>query len=177
MTNEEIIYPIGRFQKPEKFSLNTIKDCIEELAVLPRILDHCIENLDNVHLLSSYREGGWNINQIVHHIADSHMNAFIRCKLALTEEHPTIKPYNQDFWATTADVTDVPVNYSITLVHALHHRWVKLLSQLSLNDLERTYYHPEYKSSVPIWEVIQLYAWHGQHHAAQIRALRLRMGW
>lgn len=176
MTPETIIYPIGRFQKPQQFSMDAVKDAIEDIAILPRLLDYCIENLDEAHLTSPYREGGWNINQIVHHIADSHMNAFVRCKLALTEDQPIIKPYDQDLWAATADVTNVPVNYSITLVHALHYRWVKLLNQLNTDELKRTYYHPEYKNTIAIWELIHQYAWHGKHHATQISAYKSRMG-
>jgi len=176
-TPEEIIYPIGRRPRPEIFVPAVVKDAIEDIAVLPRLLDYCIENLDAAHLDVPYRAGGWTINQIIHHIADSHMNAYVRCKLAVTEDNPVIKAYDQDLWALTADVRDVPVNYSVTLVHALHFRWVKLLHSLDDQGLSRTFFHPEQQRNVPLWEVVQLYAWHGRHHVAQVRGLRERMNW
>lgn len=175
--NDEHIYPIGKYKSPETFDPKTFADAIEEIKVLPRILDFCVENLDESQLNTSYREGGWTINQIIHHIADSHMNAFVRCKLLLTEDNPTIKPYDQDLWAFTADVATVPFNYSTTIIHALHHRLVALLFSLKEEEMMRTYYHPEYKNTVALWQVVSLYAWHGRHHAEQIRQLRVRKGW
>lgn len=175
--NEAHIYPIGRMNIPEIFLEKEIKDAIQEIKVLPRILDYCVENLDAAQLHTPYRQDGWTIHQIIHHIADSHTNAFIRCKLMLTEDNPTIKPYNQDDWVLTSDVSQVPVNYSITLVHALHHRWVVLLNSLSEDQMMRTYYHPEYEKTVALWQVICMYGWHGKHHAEQIRHLRMRMDW
>lgn len=177
MSNDTIIYPIGKLVMPDSFSEKEIKDAIQEIKVLPRILDYCVENLDASQLTTSYREGGWTIHQILHHIADSHMNAFVRMKLLLTEDNPTVKPYSQDDWVLTADVTSVPVNYSITLVHALHHRMVTLLESCSSAQMMRTYYHPEYEKTVALWEVIHTYGWHGKHHAEQIRQLRIRNNW
>ena len=177
LENDEHIYPIGKYKSPEYFDAKTFADAIEEIKVLPRILDFCVENLDETQLNTSYRASGWTIHQIIHHIADSHMNAFVRCKLLLTEDNPTIKPYNQDLWAITADVTNVPFNFSTTIIHALHHRWVALLGSLKEEEMMRTYYHPEYKNTVALWQVVNLYAWHGRHHAEQIRQLRVRKGW
>jgi len=177
MTQEEIIYPIGRMQMLHTYSPKEIADAIQEIKVLPRILDFCVENLDAENLATPYRDGGWSTNQIIHHIADSHTNAFVRTKLLLTEDNPTIKPYSQDDWSLTADVLNVPFNYSVTLVHALHHRWVVLLESLDESQMMRTYYHPEYEKTVALWEVIHTYAWHGRHHAEQIRQLRVRMDW
>lgn len=174
---EEHIYPIGKMNIPAIYTKKEYQNAIEEIKVLPRILDYCLENLDAEQLNTSYREGGWSIHQIMHHLADSHMNAFIRTKLMLTEDHPTIKAYNQDDWVLTADVVDVPANYSITLLHALHHRWVTLLNALSEEQIMRTYYHPEYKKTVALWEVVHTYSWHGKHHAEQIRQLRIRKAW
>jgi hypothetical protein len=176
-TQEQLIYPEGRMQVPERFLPDAVKDAIDEIAVLPRILDLCVENLDAAQLVIPYREGGWNIHQIIHHIADSHMNAFVRCKLVLTEDNPVIKPYLQESWAQTPDVSDVPVNYSVTLVHALHHRFAVLLRSLGAEELHRTYYHPEYKKNIAVWEMVHMYAWHGRHHTAQIRQFRLRNNW
>lgn len=176
-TPEEYIYPIGRMNTPEQFSEKLFKDALQEIKVLPRILDYCVENLDAAHLATSYREGGWTIHQIIHHIADSHMNAFIRIKLAVCEDNPTIKPYNQDDWVLTTDVMNVPANYSITLIHALHHRLYTLLDSLSEEQLMRTYYHPEYNKTTAIWQLACNYAWHGNHHAEQIRQLKIRNNW
>jgi hypothetical protein len=176
-TPESIIYPIGHFSTPESFVAADVKNAIEDIAVLPRLLDYCIENLDEAHLHHPYREGGWTINQIIHHIADSHMNAYVRCKLAVTEDNPVVKPYEQELWALTADVRDVAVNYSVTLVHALHYRWVKLLQSLDETGLQRTFFHSDSQSNVPLWEMAQKYAWHGRHHVAQVRGLRERMEW
>lgn len=177
MSTEEMIYPIGRQAIPAAFSIKEIKDSIEDIKVLPRILDYCIENMDAEQLATPYREEGWTPNQIIHHIADSHTNAFVRTKLMLTEENPTIKPYDQESWALTADVINVPVNYSTTLVHALHHRWTILLESLDEKEMMHTFYHPEYKKTVPLWELVHTYAWHGRHHAEQIRQHRIRNNW
>ena len=178
MNNEEKhIYPIGSMHVPDSYDQHSIKEAIQEIKVLPRILDFCIENLDAIQLNTSYRENGWAIYQIIHHIADSHMNGFIRTKLALSEHNPTIKPYLQDEWVNTSDVSKIPVNYSITIIHALHHRWTTLFESLSELELKRTYFHPEYKKEIPIWEQIHSYAWHGKHHAEQIRQLRIRKEW
>lgn len=177
MQEEQHIYPIGKMSIPDTFSKDAIADALQDLAVLPRILDYCIENLDANQLAMSYRENGWTIHQIIHHIADSHMNGFIRTKQALAETNPTIKPYNQDAWVTTEDVMGVPINYSITLIHALHHRWGRLFESLNEEQLMRTYYHPEYKTTTALWQQIHSYAWHGKHHAEQIRQLRIRKGW
>lgn len=174
---ETIIYPTGRMTIPSGYSEKEIRDAIQEIKVLPRLLDYCIENLDAAQLATPYREGGWTTNQIIHHIADSHMNAFVRTKLTLTEDNPVVKPYSQDDWALTVDVAKVPVNYSITLLHAMHHRWSALLASLGETQLKRTYYHPEYEKTIPLWELVHTYAWHGKHHAEQVRQLRLRMDW
>jgi hypothetical protein len=174
---EAIIYPTGRMNIPGSFSEKGIYDAIQDIKVLPRILDYTIENMDAAQLETPYREGGWTPNQIIHHIADSHMNAFVRTKLALTEDTPVIKPYSQDDWALTVEVAEVPVNYSITLLHAMHHRWTVLLASLDEAAFKRSYYHPEYNKTVTLWELVHTYAWHGRHHAEQVRQLRVRMDW
>lgn len=174
---EQLIYPIGRHQAPAHYTPELVADWVADIRILPRLLDYCLENLDAAQLEEPYREGGWNTNQIVHHLADSHMNAFIRFKLALTENNPVIKPYDQVAWAELPDVRKVPANYSVTLVHALHHRWVTLMESLSETDWTRSYIHPEYQKQYALWEVAHLYAWHGRHHAEQMRQLRLRKDW
>lgn len=174
---ESLRYPIGRYTAPETHPAEMQTEWIDAIEALPRWLDICIENLDAAQLDTPYRPGGWTINQVIHHLADSHMNGFIRCKLALTEESPVIKPYNEVAWAETPEIEPVPVNISITLLHALHRRWGSLLRHLRPEDWERNYYHPEDDQFVPLWEQADKYAWHGRHHMEQIRQLRVRMGW
>jgi uncharacterized damage-inducible protein DinB len=174
--SEEIKYPIGKFVSQE-FSDSLFQKYLVDLRDLPLLLEYAVTNLDEALLDTPYREGGWTVRQLVHHVADSHMNAFIRCKLALTEDKPTIKPYDQDTWVQTPDCTKVPVNMSITLLHALHHRWFYLLKDLSERELQRTLFHPEYKREMSVWFLLGLYAWHGRHHTAHITSLRERMGW
>jgi hypothetical protein len=174
---EELKYPIGRYQKPEAFTPELKQEWISVLRALPSWMDACIENLDEHQLQVPYREGGWTIQQVVHHVADSHMNAFIRLKLALTEENPTIKPYNEKAWAELPDNKFVPVNISVTLLHALHRRLVAILENISPSDWMRTYYHPDHKRDFPVWEVAALYTWHSRHHTAHIMELRKKMNW
>jgi len=164
---QDIRYPIGRVQIVEYSDEQRLR-CLQEIQALPDLLDYAVQNLDEVQLHTPYREGGWTPNQIVHHLADSHMNAFIRFKLTLTEEQPTIKPYDEKQWANTIDVADMPVNVSITLLHALHRRWYKLLASLTKEDLSRTLYHPEQRRTMTLWTMLLIYAWHGKHHATQI---------
>lgn len=174
--SEELKYPIGKFV-PQEFSSSFFQKYLVDLRDLPLLLEYAVTNLDEARIDTPYREGGWTIRQLVHHVADSHMNAFIRCKLALTEDKPVIKPYDQDAWVLTSDCSQVPVNMSITLLHALHHRWFHLLKGLTEAQLQRTIIHPEYKREMTIWFLMGLYAWHGRHHTAHITSLRERMGW
>ena len=170
-------YPTGRYERPERYTQPLLNEWIGNIEALPSWLDVCIENLDAAQLQAPYREGGWTIQQVIHHVADSHMNAYIRLKLTLTEDNPTVKPYEEKLWAELADVQAVPVNISITLLHALHRRMVAQLRSLAPGELDRTYYHPDMKRNVPIWELVALYSWHSRHHMSQIRSLRERMNW
>lgn len=170
-------YPIGRYIPAETFSARSITKWIGSIQSIPKLFDYCIENLDEAQLNTPYRPGGWTIIQVIHHVADSHMNAYIRLKLALTEDKPVIKPYDENLWAVLPDVQDVPVNVSITLLHALHSRWSSLLLQLKDEDWNRSYFHPSDQQYVPVWQMTGLYSWHGKHHAEQILALHQRMGW
>jgi len=176
-TLEQLKYPIGHFQVPPSFTDADKKQWIATLEALPKWLDALIENLDEAQLKTPYRPGGWNTIEVVHHIADSHMNAYIRLKLTLTEDNPQVKPYAEARWAELPDVQTVPVNISITLVHALHRRWTAALRAMSPEEWERTYYHPEHKRNVPLWEMTAMYDWHSRHHMEQIRRLRERMNW
>ena len=172
----DIRYPIGKYQVVD-FSSSEKESRLAEILFLPRLLEFAVLNLDEAQLHVPYREDGWTINQIVHHVADSHMNAFIRFKLGLTEETPTIKPYIQDKWGELPDVLNVPVNISITLLHALHHRWYELLKSMTDVDWQRTLFHPEQQRKITLWEMLLIYSWHGKHHAAHITNLREEKGW
>ena len=134
-------------------------------------------NLDSHQLETPYREGGWTVQQLVHHIADSHINAYCRFKLALTEENPVIKPYDQDKWAELPDVKNLPTNISITLLFALHARWTNLLENIDRQDWDKTIFHPEHKKQFTLWYLLGSYAWHSRHHVAQVISLRERMNW
>lgn len=174
---EDLMYPIGRFVPAIKYSPDNLASWISGIRSAPLLFDYSIQNLDEAHLNATYRPGGWNIMQVIHHVADSHMNAYIRLKLALTEQAPSISPYDENLWAELPDVTLVPVNVSVTLLYALHNRWATLLEHLKEEDWVRTYYHPANKEYMPIWQMTNQYSWHGMHHAEQIISLRKRMGW
>lgn len=174
---EDFMYPIGRFVPAKQFNTDTLASWIGGIRSAPLLFDYCIENLDETQLKTPYRPGGWNIIQVVHHVADSHMNAYIRLKLALTEDQPTICPYDEQLWAELPDVEKVPLNVSITLLHALHSRWAALLEHLNAEDWTKTYYHPANQEYMSIWQMTNQYNWHGVHHAEHIISLRKRMGW
>jgi uncharacterized damage-inducible protein DinB len=173
---EKLRYPIGKFNFDVDVTPEKRRAWIRHVESLPRELRRAVSGLSPEQLDTPYREGGWTVRQLAHHLADSHMNAFIRWKLALTESSPTIKPYDQDEWVTTADVTDADVEPSLTLVEGLHARWTKLLSSLSPSDFAREFNHPE-SGVTTLDRQLQLYAWHGRHHVAHIDSLRQRKGW
>jgi uncharacterized damage-inducible protein DinB len=172
----DVKYPIGKHQVVP-FSQEEKEARLADILFLPRMLEYAVLNLNDDQIQTPYRDGGWTVNQVIHHVADSHMNAFIRFKLGLTEDNPTIKPYIQSAWGDTADVTAVPVNLSITLLHSLHHRWYELLKTITDEQWERTIYHPEQERKITLWELLLIYAWHGKHHAAHVTNLREQMGW
>ena len=173
---EDTRYPIGKYIE-QPFSDELLKEWLLDIQYLPQHIENALINLDEHQIDTPYREGGWTIRQVVHHVADSHMNAYIRFKLGLSEENPSIKPYDQDVWAEMPDTKNLPVNISVTLLFALHRRWMELLSNIQPHEWERTLFHPEYKKTMTLWYVLGLYAWHSRHHVAQITALRKRMGW
>ncbi len=149
-----------------------------DIKFLPLLLENSILNLDEAQLKTPYREGGWTVHQLVHHIADSHMNAYIRFKLALTEDNPTIKPYDENKWSELNDVHKLPINISLTLLHALHERWQEALKEVNDDDWNnRTVFHPEHNRTMRLWFLLGLYAWHGKHHVAHITTLRENKGW
>lgn len=163
------IFPIGKFVRPEIYTENSINELIVDIQQLPKLLKHISKKIKHKkQLFYSYRDGGWSIEQIFHHIADSHLNAFVRFKLALTENNPTIKPYNQDLWTETAD-QQLPIKTAIQLTSAIHKKWVALLENMDNNDFKRTFFHPEHQTTSTLQDTLALYAWHGKHHVAQIK--------
>lgn len=173
-TNVDPRYPIGRYQ-PQPYSDSLRDEWINDIRSLPLLLENAILNMDEAQLNSAYREGGWKIKQLVHHVADSHMNAYVRFKLALTEDVPTIKPYDQNLWAELTDSEEVPANISLTLIHALHARWYALLRNMRREDWDRKVYHPEQKKELSLWHFLGMYAWHGKHHTAHITNANLNV--
>lgn len=169
-------YPIGKYEL-QPYSDALRKQWLLDIETLPQQIENAVQNLDEVQLNTAYREGGWTVKQVVHHVADSHMNAYIRFKLGMTEDNPTIKPYNEVQWAEMVDVKELPINLSVTLLFALHKRWHHYLQSLSKDDLARTVYHPENKVEYMLWDLMGMYAWHSRHHVAHITSLRERMGW
>lgn len=173
---DNLKYPIGKFQV-SPYSGEQRKICLNDIKHLPSQLEYAILNLDEAQLEMPYREGGWSIRQLVHHVADSHINALCRLKLVLTEDNPAIRPYDQEQWALTAEYSDLPVNMSLTLLHALHAKLHCLFAAVEEDQWERTYYHPETKQQYTLWYLLGNYAWHGKHHVAHINGWRERMGW
>ena len=168
-------YPLGRFHAAETISPDDRLLAIARLAELPSELRNVVRGFDGGQLDTPYREGGWTVRQVVHHVADSHMNALVRVKLALTEEWPTILPYNEGAWAKLHDAAG-PVEWSLELIESLHARWVMLLQSLAEAQWQRGYNHPENgRQSVEM--ATQQYAWHSRHHVAQIQHLRQREAW
>jgi hypothetical protein len=173
---ELLRYPIGRYEtKP--FSEHQKEAWLNDIKFLPQLLENAILNLDEAHLQTAYRDGGWTVQQVVHHVADSHMNAFCRFRLGLTEENPAIRPYEEKAWALLNDVQQVPVNVSITLLYSLHTRWLATIADLTLQQWERKVFHPEAKKEMTLWFLLGMYSWHGRHHVAHITSLRERNKW
>ncbi len=173
---ENLQYPIGKYQ-PQPFSAKQLEQWIIDIKYLPNHLENAVINLDEHQLETPYRPDGWTVKQLVHHVADSHMNAYIRFKLGLTENSPVIKPYDEAAWALLSDTENLPINVSLTLLFALHTRWVVVLENIKEEDWNRTVFHPEQKKEITLWHLLGMYAWHSLHHTAHITALRQRMNW
>ncbi len=168
-------YPIGKYQ-PQDYSESQKDEWLADIKFLPNAIEAAVAQLDEQQLHTPYRDGGWTVHQLVHHVADSHMNAYIRFKLAYTEDAPVIKTYEEKLWADTADVRNLPINISITLLYALHSRWHEFLVSFSREDYDREIVHPEWGRQT-LWFLLGMYAWHSRHHVAHIKALRERMTW
>jgi uncharacterized damage-inducible protein DinB len=182
MPEVDLRYPIGKVADQPLYSREindeeAKKAYLLDIQTCPDQLEHAILNLDESQLNTPYREGGWTVKQTVHHVADSHMNAYIRFKLGLTENNPVIKPYEQAEWAKLDDSRIVPINVSLTLLHSLHIRWYELIKNLTKAEWCKTVFHPEQARTITLWELLQIYSWHGRHHTAHITRLRERMGW
>ena len=175
----DLRYPIGKFQwtqpESEEQSVKDRAHYVDVLAKLPALMRAGVQGLAPEHLDTPYRPEGWTVRQVVHHVPDSHMNAYIRFKLALTEEQPPIKPYDQAAWASLPD-SSAPIEVSLQLLAALHSRWVDVLQAMRASDFGRTLYHPEH-GVVTLDRMLAMYAWHSNHHLAHITSLRERMGW
>lgn len=173
---ELLKYPVGKFVVPESYSDASRVKNLQAIKDLPAKLRAATSDLSNDQLDVPYRVGGWCTRQIVHHLADSHMNSFIRFKLAMTEDNPTIKPYDQDAWAKGPDAS-LPIEHSLAILDGVHARLAHVMENMSSEDYSRTLYHPEWEKDLPLDMMGALYGWHSVHHVSQITELRKRKGW
>ena len=169
-------YPIGKFEMPGQVTPARRLQAIDAIAATPAKMRAAVKGLDDAHLDTPYREAGWTVRQVVHHVPDSHLNAYVRLKLALTEEKPTIKPYNEAAWAELADSKSMPIEVSQTLLDSVHARWDRLWRSLKPEHFARVLVHPEHGERTVDW-LLFLYEWHGKHHTAHITELRNHKGW
>ncbi len=174
---DQLKYPIGKFDYSHVVSFADLGSYIQTIVALPAKLSQLVANFTEAQLDTQYRPEGWTVRQVIHHLADSHANGFIRFKLALTENNPTIKPYIENLWTELADSKTAPIDISLTLLTALHQRWEILLKSMTQADFERKFFHPENQRTYPLRQVLALYAWHGEHHYTHIQSLAQRSGW
>ena len=173
---DDLQYPVGRLERKPVLTDPERPQLIDQIAEAPADLRRAVAGLSKEQIDTPYRPGGWTLRQVVHHLPDSHMNAYVRVKLALTETHPAIKSYNEKLWAELYDVHTSPIEASITLLESLHQRWVILFRSMKSRDFQRTMLHSDH-GTITVDFILQLYAWHGRHHVAHITSLRDRMGW
>ena len=174
---ESLQYPIGRFVRPVEVSEEEISRAIVIISEFPDKIQRAVENLDDEQLDTPYRPDGWTIRQVVHHCADSHMNAYMRFKLALTEETPTIKPYAQTRWASLIDSQVLPPDISIVIIKGIHARWVTIMDGMSDEEWDRRLIHPDQGAAQSLKQVVRMYEWHSEHHLAHVTGLIERMNW
>jgi len=172
----DLSYPLGRFVSVTPGTAAVRGSAIDDIAALPRLMRDAVAGLPDSQLDTPYRPGGWTVRQLVHHVADSHMNGFVRLKLALTEDNPTIKPYDQALWAGLADAT-LPIEISLAILDNVHARWDVVNRGLTAEQFRRTFFHPELQEQLTLDAHVQLYGWHSKHHVAHITSLREREGW
>lgn len=170
-------YPIGPFTAPDPLDAAALDAALADLAALPATLRAAVAGLDDAQLDTPYREGGWTVRQVVHHVVDSHVNAYARHKLAMTEDEPTIRPYLEARWAELGEARAAPPELSLRLLDALHARWVTFLETLEAADFERGFFHPEADQRMTLAWSVAMYAWHGRHHTAHVTSLRAARGW
>lgn len=172
----DLKYPIGAFVFDKESVKNSVKKYIQEIEETPLLLKKAVKGLTEEQLNTPYRKNGWTVRQVVHHLPDSHINAYVRFKLTLTENKPSIKTYDEKKWANLIDSSQTPISVSLDLLDSLHKRWVILLKGLTPSDLKKTFVHPEW-GNVTLYFSLAQYAWHGKHHVAHITSLRKRMAW
>ncbi|OQM46481.1 metal-dependent hydrolase [Anoxybacillus sp. UARK-01] len=173
----DIRYPIGKFEKPALFQEEKIKEWIADIRQLPTAMREAVSGFNEEQLNTPYREGGWTVAQVVHHMADASMNAFLRTKWTITEAAPSIKPFDENAWAETVDARSVSVELSLRLLEGVHGRWTQLLESLATEDFQKTFYHEGTKMEIDLYTFVAMYAWHGKHHTAHIQQLRQKKGW
>jgi len=174
---DDLRFPIGKADLTAAGTPDRRRDLIDQIAAAPAALRDAVRGLSDAQLATPYRPGGWTVRQVVHHVPDSHLNAYIRFKQALTEDFPVIMAYDEAKWANLDDVRVVPIDVSLELMENVHERWVAILRAMEGDDFGRGYQHPEHKRRFTLDEALALYGWHGRHHVAHIRALRAREGW
>ncbi len=172
----DLRYPVGKFHYEGPLNEEQKRAFLDEVEQTPAKLRAAVASLSEKQLDTPYRPGGWTVRQVVHHMPDSHMNSYVRFKLALTEDEPTIKPYAEDRWAELADGQSTPIEVSLTLLETLHDRWIRLLRSLTPEEWKRTFRHPDL-GPMTLEKTLALYAWHGRHHVSHITYLREREGW
>jgi uncharacterized damage-inducible protein DinB len=172
----DLRFPVGKFHYDGLTSQEQQQAFLHDIAQTPAKLRSAVQGLSDAQLDTPYRPDGWTVRQVVHHVPDSHLNSYVRFKLALTEDEPTIKPYAEDRWAELADTKATPIEVSLTMLDSLHDRWVRLLRSLTPEQWNRTFRHPE-MGPMTLEKTLALYAWHGRHHVAHITELRKRMSW
>jgi uncharacterized damage-inducible protein DinB len=172
----DLRFPIGKLSYDGPLTSTQKEAALNDIAQTPEKLRTAVKGLSDAQLDTPYRPSGWTVRQVVHHVPDSHLNAYIRFKLALTENEPTIKPYAEQRWAELADTTATPIEVSLTMLDSLHDRWMRLLHSLKSEDWKRTFRHPE-QGLVTLDKSLAMYSWHGRHHVAHITSLRTREGW
>ena len=177
MTTEQLQYPIGRYEKPNDITKEQIEQWIAAISSLPERLNTAVRNLTEEQLDTPYRPNGWTIRQVIHHCEDSHMNSFIRLKLTLTENEPTIKPYDEASWATLSDSIHMPIAPSLQMIEGIHERWTILLKGLTEAQYNLQFIHPDHAPKIRIDEYIAMYAWHSNHHLAHITTTMERHQW
>lgn len=173
----DLRYPIGKFTPPAEYTPAFRSAAIDEVALAPSRIEAAVKGLTREQMLTPYRDGGWTVAQVVHHLADSHANAYMRFKLGLTETDPAIRPYDENAWANLPDGMDADVTTSLEIFRALQSRMRTMLARMTPDEFERSIFHPEHKRTMTLDRLLAIYAWHGRHHAAHVTALRERMGW